>query len=95
MKLILLSQNHLSKKLGLYFKEHRVKKGLQQREVAKALGYSSPQFISNIERGLSLPPLNKIKKLIKLYGMPAEEVLQIILKEQERALSQAIVGGRK
>ncbi|MCB0391408.1 MAG: helix-turn-helix domain-containing protein [Bdellovibrionales bacterium] len=95
MKLLFISQNNLSKKLGIYFKKRREKLGLQQKDVAKALGYTSPQFISNMERGLSLPPLKKIKKLIKLYELPPEEVLKIIMSEQEKVLQSAIVGSKK
>ncbi|MCB9025345.1 MAG: helix-turn-helix transcriptional regulator [Bdellovibrionaceae bacterium] len=92
MKILYVSQNELSKKMGKYFKKYREKKGLQQKDVANALGYSSPQFISNMERGLCMPPISKLKKLISLYDMPAEEVLNIILEEQKKVISQAIVG---
>ena len=92
MKLFFISQNNLAKKLGAFFKKRREELGLHQKDVAKILGYSSPQFISNMERGLSLPPIKKIKKLIKLYNLPPEEVLDLILNEQQKVLHQAIVG---
>ena len=36
--------------------------------------YYSPQFVSNFERGLCAPPLNKMKTLVQLYAMNSEEV---------------------
>ena len=38
--------------LGDYLQSKRMKVGLSQGDVATKLGYSSPQFISNFERGL-------------------------------------------
>ena len=36
---------------GLQWKTLREKAGLTQRDVSDSLGYSTPQFISNVERG--------------------------------------------
>ena len=51
----------LFQKLGPFLKKARSKMGLSQRDVADKLGYTSPQFISNVERGLCSPPLKKLK----------------------------------
>ena len=40
------------KEFGAYLKSKRTKAQLSQTEVSEALGYTSPQFISNFERGL-------------------------------------------
>lgn len=40
---------------------------LSQRDVAKNLGYTSAQFVSNWERGLSSPPVETLPKLCELY----------------------------
>ncbi len=70
--------------LGEYLQSKRMKVGLSK------LGYSSPQFISNFERGLCAPPLNKLKMLVQLYDMNGEEVLKLMLKEHERHLRRAL-----
>lgn len=62
-----------------YFKILREEAGLSQSTVAKKLGYSTPQFISNWERHLSLPPINAIKKMSKMYKEPAERIFSAIL----------------
>jgi len=49
-------------------KEAREAKGLTQSDVSKALGFTTPQFISNAERGLCQIPPKHYKKLAKLVG---------------------------
>ena len=57
----------------------RIKENLSQAEVAKYLGYTSPQFISNMERGLSDLPVDKINPLCKLLGISKDEVIKAML----------------
>ncbi|MCO5143201.1 MAG: helix-turn-helix domain-containing protein [Oligoflexia bacterium] len=76
--------------LGGYLQNKRVKVGLSQGDVAKRLGYSSPQFISNFERGLCAPPLTKLKGIVNLYNLNGEEVVKLMLKEHERHIRKAI-----
>lgn len=81
--------------LGEYLQAKRTKAGLSQGDVATKLGYSSPQFISNFERGLCAPPLNKLKMLVQLYDMNGEEVLKLMMKEHEKHLRKALGLNRK
>jgi transcriptional regulator with XRE-family HTH domain len=76
--------------LGEFLQTKRTKSGLSQGDVASKLGYSSPQFISNFERGLCAPPLNKLKQLVQLYDLNGEEVVRLMLKEQERHLRKTL-----
>jgi len=62
-------------------KEARKAKGLTQADLSKALGFSTPQFISNAERGLCQIPTKHYKKLAKLVGRNA--VLGLIEKRIE------------
>lgn len=66
--------------LAQWLKEARLKSGLSQGDVARELGYSSPQFISNWERGLSQPPVVKLKKLCKMYSVSIDDAYQRYLK---------------
>lgn len=54
--------------------------GLTQNDVAEKLGYSSPQFISNWERGLSCPPVNVIPRLSGIYRVAEGELFELILR---------------
>lgn len=67
--------------LNDYLRQKRLDSGLSQLDVARVLGYASPQFVSNWERGLVSPPLETIGVLIDLYKIPAGEVIDRILDE--------------
>ena len=66
--------------MGEYLKERRLQKGLTQREVADIFKYETPQFISNWERGVSMPPIAALKKLGSLYAISAEELFDKTLE---------------
>lgn len=70
------------KKLGDFLAESRVNAGLSQKDVSDKLGYSSPQFVSNFERGTCMPPMNKLKVLADLYDINPKELADLILKNQ-------------
>jgi transcriptional regulator with XRE-family HTH domain len=80
----------LHKALGEYLKDKRSETGLTQSDVAKKLGYSTPQFISNFERGLCAPPLKNLKLLVKLYKLDANELIDVILNEEEESLRKTL-----
>ena len=48
--------------LGEYLKKERENLGLSQAQVAKHLGWSSAQFVSNIERDTAVIPPKKFNK---------------------------------
>lgn len=73
--------------LGKYLKEKRLAASLSQGRVAKILGYTSPQFISNCERGICQMPLKNLKQLIELYGIHPDEMTQVLLAMQKDMLS--------
>jgi len=76
--------------LNDYLRQKRVDSGLSQLDVARELGYSSPQFVSNWERGLVSPPLETIAVLIDLYKIPATEVISKILEETRDYLESSL-----
>ena len=57
-----------------YLQKLRLDAGLQQTDVAKALGYKTSQFVSNWERGASMPPIKALRTLADLYQVPAETI---------------------
>lgn len=74
--------------LGDYLKNCRLQANLSQAEVANHLGYSSPQFISNMERGICAPPLKKIAQLSHLYKCNPHELLDILMQLQKEQISK-------
>lgn len=74
--------------LADFLKEKRVAAGLSQKDVADKLGYSTPQFISNWERGVSHPPINALKKLGEMYKVSADELFEVTLNTTIQDVSQ-------
>ena len=81
--------------LNDYLRQKRVDSGMSQLDVAKVLGYSSPQFVSNWERGLVSPPLETVAVLIDLYKIPANEVINHILAETREYLESNLSRRKK
>ena len=80
------NKKQLHQSLGSYLKKKRIEAKVTQAEVANVLGYSTAQFISNFERGLCSPPLKHLKKIVKMYNIPPDEVIEIIMDEQKKLL---------
>lgn len=76
------------KKLGKFLRTERVKAGLTQGEIAGKLGYSSPQFISNIERGLSVIPLKTLAVLVSEYRINHETMIRTLMDSQRQILKK-------
>ncbi len=64
----------MSVNLADFLKEARTNAGLTQGKVAEILGYTTPQFISNWERGMSFPPIDVLRKIAGLYKISEEEL---------------------
>lgn len=72
------NQKHM--KLAKLLQTSRINAGLSQLDVANHLGYSTPQFISNWERGVSTPPIEILGTLGNLYKISAEELFETLQK---------------
>lgn len=81
--------------MGEFIRKKRVEKGLTQTQVSKALGYSSSQFISNIERGLASPPFKALKKLMGILDLDEREVMDVLLRQQEEYIREELFDGKK
>ncbi|MBK9294407.1 MAG: helix-turn-helix transcriptional regulator [Oligoflexia bacterium] len=88
-----MKQNEF-KKLGTYLKNKRLDAGLTQTQASKQLNYT-PQFICNWEKGKSMPPLDKLYQLSKLYKIDSEELIQEVLEIQEDLLRLYLNSKRK
>jgi transcriptional regulator with XRE-family HTH domain len=55
---------------GNFLKAKREAANITQAEVAEKLGYTSAQFVSNIERGLCAMPLANITVWAETIGVP-------------------------
>lgn len=66
--------------LAKFLKDKRESVGLSQKQVADKLGYTTPQFVSNWERGVSSPPLKTLKKIGELYHVSPDELFKVTLE---------------
>lgn len=66
--------------LGQFLKASRQSAGLSQKAVATKFGYTTPQFISNWERGVSFPPVNILKRLAEFYKVNPDDLFEILLQ---------------
>lgn len=82
------------KKLGQFLKDSREKADLTQADVSQKLGYTSPQFISNIERGISVVPLKTLARMVTLYKTNPDTVVKIILESQRKLLRSKLMRSR-
>lgn len=73
--------------LGEWLKHKRQKSGKSQTEIARSVGYSSGQLISNIERGRTNPSDEALVKLCKRNHWNYFDVIDILLKARKRELT--------
>jgi len=72
------------KTTAIFFRQKRLKVKLNQEFVAKQLGYETSQMISNWERGICLPPNDKLPNLVELYKIPRKEILNLYMAETQK-----------
>ena len=72
--------------LSEFLKNKRIEANLTQSEVARKLGYSSPQFVSNWERGLANPPVVILRDLTKMYKVSADKMFDMLVDETREQL---------
>lgn len=73
-----------SKEFGHFLKQKRVDAGFTQTDLSKFLGYTSPQMVSKWERGLCGPKFNDLVKLVKLLKVDENELMDWLMKEQQK-----------
>jgi transcriptional regulator with XRE-family HTH domain len=75
-------------KIGKELKAMRENVGLSQGQVAKELGFTSPQLLSNVERSVSRPPISALKKMAKLYIVDLNYIKQLVYESSVAAYSE-------
>lgn len=66
---------------GKILKQSREKIGLSQGDVSKSLGYTTCQFVSNLERGISLIPANKFNIFCKTLKISKAQLLEAVMND--------------
>lgn len=72
--------------LGRQLREWRLARGLTQMQVSTPLGHGTAQFVSNWERGISLPPYSSLRTLSKLLGVRHRKLVDLVIGTQKAEL---------
>lgn len=80
------------KEFGEKLVEHREMIGLTQLDAALLVGWTSPQYISAIERGRNFPPRKKLKIFCEIYGIGKDEMFNIMIEPIVARLRRDIFG---
>ncbi len=81
--------------IGSYLKEIRQKRNITQAELAKKLGYTTSQFVSNWERGLCSPPLDSIVEISDFLAIPKSTIMGLILEQTKSELERRFTVSRQ
>lgn len=69
---------------------HRLKNNLSQGQLAKKLGYTTPQFVSNLERGLAQLPPRQVKKFARILQMDKKVLAIAVINDAAERLRKEI-----
>lgn len=64
--------------LGRVFRSYRKRAGLTQSEVGEAIGHSTPQFVSNVERGICFYSLDHLRVFIEKKWVTENEIIFVL-----------------
>lgn len=79
---------------GQIIRQHRLKKGWTQAELAMQLGYETPQFVSLLERDQSKVPLYVLGQLIVLLDVPEEKIVTTLIAQFNESLRSQLSEGK-
>lgn len=92
-------EKKLRKEFGVYLRMQRLKANITQKEISKACGFSTPQFISNIERGVCPVPPDVLSIMAEIYELNkkvlARNYNNISLRLLENAMGVKRAGSNK
>lgn len=71
---------------GKKIKQLRLQQGLTQVQVAKALGYETSSYVSDVEMEKFIPTPDKLTKLAHALGVTNEEMDDLLLEERLESL---------
>lgn len=78
----------MTHQIGPQLQKMRERVGLTQMDVAKTLKYASPQFVSNWERGVSMPALRTLPKIAKLYKVSQNRMVELMVEVEKTRISK-------
>lgn len=77
---------------GNMLRKWRENAELSQGDLAEKMGYSSPQIVSNWERGICIVPPKKAALFCKATGAKQKDLHALILKDTSKRMEQRLAG---
>ena len=78
------------KGLTLFLKEKRIEAGLTQLQASQVIGHQTAQYVSNFERGLCEPSVEKAMQLCEAYDVSRRELYEVLVHLYQSALSETL-----
>lgn len=75
--------------MGAFLKKRRTDLSMTQETLAESLGVSA-KFVSKWERGLCLPPMEKLKMICKVLDIPTDEMIRRLMDVQKKRISKLL-----
>lgn len=85
--------NEYYRELGDYVRSVRIEAGISQRELGEKLGYSSGQYISNIERGMCPFPIAKVGEFCRLTGIKPGKLIDSMVNAYREEIELCLAMG--
>jgi transcriptional regulator with XRE-family HTH domain len=79
-----------NQEISVLLKNYRINSGIRQIELARRLGYSCSQMVSNWERGLVSPPKRSLGKICRILSIPRGHMKAALLHRYEAELSRLL-----
>lgn len=80
----------MGKNIARVLREARIEAGLSQFDLAKGLMYETPQFISNIERGLAPIPTDKLIQVCRILGKRLQVFIDAFKEDYEDEMKEKL-----
>lgn len=81
----------IKQEIGIFLKMIRKKNYLSMDKVAKAIGYSNPNFVAKIENGKAIIPLDKIIDFAHAYELPPEDLTRLALVAMHNDIYKSLI----
>ncbi len=80
-------------KINSLLKNSRLEGNFTQGEASLVLGFTNPQYLSNIERELCSPSMETVIKLAKMYKIPPNKIVDVMMEDYSKAVKQRVKAG--
>lgn len=77
-------------RIGDLLREARIRTQLTQRRVAALVGYSSAQHVCNFESGSCIPPVEKLRHLVRVLNIDAVCFVEVVMEVEKEILLRKI-----